>query len=185
MPQVKVDFTAINRPFENEYLTLINFSVDAQHLNDQQSAVACSQIIANFLLEYFQQEVYIGVQICASYNLRHSETNDVRLFTGSFNNTPNMMNSLSGDHFFPFRINTWPQLFLQFSDLDRAYNILHPQPEVDTKWEVESIESIIVNCQLVLPTYHPFLTEYQLNQALADQQHGRRRRRKHKTIILH
>lgn len=172
MPRIRVDFTGINRPYQNQYLVLINFTIDVQYLQTHQSAVYCSQLIQNYLLEQFQQEVMIGVQICASYLLSHTETNQQRTFTGSFNNTSNMSNVLSGDQFFPFRIANWQQQFLGYCELERASNILNHSTEVNTKWQFDSLLTIIVNCQLLLPTHHPFIQTHGLNVA----QNGHRRR---------
>lgn len=171
MPIIKGSATAINRPLDNQYLGIINFTIDTEFLQTHQNFIFCSQLIQNYLLEQFQQETMIGVQFTASYLLRHVDTGAKRLFTGSFFNTPNMSNVLSGDQFFPFRIATWQQYFLQYCNLERAANILN-QNEINTKWVFHKLHSIIVSCQLLVPTHHPFIHENRLNQAVS--QNGRR-----------
>lgn len=175
MPTVQVDFTGINKPPQNQYLTVINFAIKVQHLREQASSITCAQLIQNYLLEQFQQEVNISVEFSAKYTLKNIHNqNDVRTFTGSFQNSTNMSNSLSGDYFFPFRPTNWQQKFLTYSDLDRATNILTNAAEINTKWRLDQLLEVIVSCQLLLPAHHPFVIRNKLNSPKtgAKKRHG-------------
>lgn len=181
MPNIQVDFTAIHKILQNQqnqYLVIINFSITPQQLEQEQGAILCAQLIQNYLLEQFQQEVMIGVQVSASYYLKHLETQDRRLFTGSFFNTSAMSNVISGEQFFSFRVATWQNQFLQFCDVERASNILSNTAEANTKWAFDELKQIIFSCQMLLPAYHQFIHRNGLNNIQS------RRNKRHKSFVL-
>lgn len=182
--QVKVDFTAL--PFVRQtYLAFINFTIPVENCRDRAILSNCTNLIEEFLRREIQSSpvLSIGFQVTASFILKNSQTNQTRKFTGSFFNAASVSNSLTGEDFFPYRSETFHGQIQRYANPTEAARILNQTTQnLDTDWEVESILSVIVNVQSVLPTVHRFLRDNQLD-FLVDQ-NGRRRKRRHITTYL-
>lgn len=180
---VKVDLTAL--PFvEASYLVFINFTLSVQECEDRAILALCAQLIEEYLQRHvLTAGVSVGFQITASFKLTHSDTGETKLFTGSFFNTSSVMNSLSGNQFFPYRPESFRRHILNYANPQQAaQKLLQLAADLDTHWQFEQLVSIIINAQSVLPQGHPFVRLHRLDNIV--NRHGRRRTRAHVTTYL-
>lgn len=184
MPQIQVDFTAV--PQDGGFLTIINFTMDTIYIQTEQELTECCLIISNYIdgqFDHYQDN--ISLQVTASYYLRNTENDDRKLFTGSFFTTGNDFNVLSGQFFFPYRPETFLRELLLYANPERAANLLTNQG-LNTKWEFDVLDAVILNAQVKLPQQHNFIRLNKLDSVIgAANNHGSKRRRRHIRLTIH
>ena len=103
------------------------------------------------------EEKEVVYQICASYFLRHTETNQEIIWTGSFfarNNNPSRLLS-----FQVFNVNEFVDICFEATDnVDEKLR----STNFDTKWKYDRLISVIINIQAEVSRYHPILRERNL-----------------------
>lgn len=167
MTQLKVDETAFH--LNSGYLLVCNISIPYNQFNTPNLA----QKVYRFIEQEYRQSTPVLFEITGSYILRHVHTNDLRDWVGSF--SPRRSYSLVEKQ------NLEQDIFIdtltQFLNVDffirRASQIV-----TDSSWVVDSITTLIVNSQAILPRHSTTLTRRNILE-VAD---GRSRR--HVTFYL-
>jgi hypothetical protein len=163
---LKVDALSVptSSSAQTDYIIIYNINVPYVYFNNPTSAVNVLTQIKNVLVRDFlnNQVVY---EISASYQLRHTQTGELRLWTGSFNVRNNVRSRLTGFQLFD------PQTFVTLSqeDVEDAPDRLTQAATQDTKWVLHQIVSIIFNAQSKVPYNSALLFNFA--------HHGRRARR--------
>ena len=176
--QLKCDITLLpNSQDGTRAILLINFNLPKLVVEDRQVELPhrLGQIV-NFLTEHFATET-IYYQISSSYWIQKRDTGDIRRWVGSFFAKNTAAASISGAAFLEFHPGTFVQ---QGLDNLRGENI-HSALTVnflDSAWHFVDLISIVVNCQLVVPVNHPFVTRHDLGSV------RRRQRRMRRHIVL-
>jgi hypothetical protein len=148
--QIGIFITNINVP-EHEFINLNNIL----------------ERIRLLILSDYINVTNVQYQVCASYELRNSETGDVRQWTGSFNPTANESSALSifqtfGPNFKSAALNACSP-----DNIYRKLQLYH----VQTKWVFHKLNSIIICVQAGVSPNHPTL----LRRSLVRRRHGRSR----------
>lgn len=105
-------------------------------------------------------------QVCATYQLRNTETNDIRQWTGSFNPRGNQANTLSPFQRFTPQFNTVVNSAVSEDNVLRKLRLYH----TTTNWVFEKLTSFIINIQSEVQLNHPTL----LMKGLRVTHHGKR-----------
>ena len=175
MQDTKVDITSLDIEGQNNrvFLVCLNFNIPEDKQADPEQFQGLLSDISDFLRLHFLPHHQVTFQVTASYYLKNRNTDEERLWTGSF--FPGNRVSLSGPYFQIFNPQTFstklqrytlPQNVLQ----NLAWNHL------DTEWNFQGVASFIVNCQVSVGNDHEFLTAFDL--------HSNRRRRGRRHVIL-
>lgn len=175
---LRVDCTALYNVSRQNYLIIINVTYPLHIVTDEAAFRIGLIKTANYLTTTFGQTPSIRYQVNASFYLRHRESNDLRLFTGSFFLQGNKYLSLSGPVFINFDATTFPDSVLRTANLDHAKTIL-TWNDSDSIWAFHNIHAIIVSFQLSKAKDHPFLMLHHLHAPRRSQ-----RRRRHVTFNL-
>ena len=161
LQDIKVDQTVI--PSETVGIFITNFNIpDGELINIDDILERVERLI---LTDYLNIDPVL-FQVCATYQLRHVETNDLRQWTGSFNPRGNQVNTLC--HF--------QRLNRQFKNVVKTScseeNILRKLRfyHATTDWVFERLTSIIISVQSEIQFTHPTL----LRRNLTPSRHGKR-----------
>ena len=158
---LKVDCTSLNFDSEDihrrdELMVFYNVNIPAAIIINNQEKRAVLERVKNLLIRDFDQ-ADIVYQICASYFLRHTETNQEIIWTGSFfarNNNPSRLLS-----FQVFDPNQFVDICFEATenvDDKLRYN------NFDTKWKYDRLISVIINIQAEVSRDHPVLRKRNL-----------------------
>lgn len=109
----------------------------------------------------------IQYQVCSTYELRNTKTDDIRQWTGSFNPRGNQTSTLSP--FQTFNAN-FENIVRNSCSEDHVLSKLRFY-HVQTDWVFHRLTSVIINIQAVVNLTHPTL----LRRSLLARRHGRNR----------
>lgn len=160
---LKVDQTILQSGERGVFVTNINIpEYQLGNLNailDRARLLIVNDYVNVFPIEY---------QVCASYELRNTETGDLRQWTGSFNPRGNQSNVLNT--FEPFTP-SFKQIVSNACAPANIFQKLHLY-HVPTNWVFHKLTSIVISVQAVVHLNHPTL----LRRGILIRQHGRRKR---------
>jgi hypothetical protein len=171
----KVDITSLNlEDHENAtFLVCLNFNIPRDKQADAAQFQNLLSDISNFLQLNFLPDNQVTFQVTAAYYLKNRNTNEERLWVGSF--FPGNRISLSGTYFQIFNPHTFPQKIRQSTEQERVLQHL-AWNSLTTEWNFLSVASFIVNCQVVVEDNHGFLANHDLLTS------RNRRQRRHVTL---
>jgi hypothetical protein len=177
---LKVDCTALanDQNYRNQYLVVENINIPERYVYNLIEYEAVLNRIKNFLTVKFSRPNLLPVhfQLTAVYNLVHTVTNAVRVWTGSFFPRGNSIASLTT--FVAFE----PETFVNFVQRQTTREFIENKLKAnnqDSNWEFDSLISVIVNSQANVPLNCSLLTERELTTL----QNGRRKRI-HRSFVL-
>lgn len=178
MEDLRVDCTALYNVSRQNYLIIINVTYPLHIVSDEGAFRTGLIKTAGYLLTTFGHAPSIRYQVNASFYLKHQESNDLRLFTGSFFLKGNKYLSLSGPLFINFDAATFSDSVVRAANLERARTTL-TWNDNESIWAFHNIHSIIVSFQLSKAKDHPFLMLHHLTAPRRSQ-----RKRRHVTFNL-
>ena len=173
----KVDITSLNLEELNgrRYLVCLNFNIPEDKQADPALFEDLLSDISNFLTVNFLPNSQVTFQVTAAYYLKNRNTDEERLWTGSF--FPGNRVSLSGPYFQIFNPQTFSRKLQQYTlPLNVLQNLT--RNHLDTEWDFQGIASFIVNCQVAVTEDHEFLRTFDLRS-------NRRRRQRRHLILMH
>lgn len=172
------------------FLTLQDLKVDQTVLASDHSGILVSNInipeseftnleavierTKTFIISEYGSLSVIHFQVCATYELKHIESGDIRQWTGSFNPRGNQYNTLCQFQEFTPDFNRIVRQSCSTENVYRRLRFYH----VQTNWVFHKLTSFIISVQSRVPLNHP---------SIAQQQHGRNRRqrmRAHRSFYL-
>ena len=145
--ELKIDSTLIKTD-NLLYLLMLNFNFPITHVNDRPRFERLLDVTNQYLTDMFRGST-LKYKINASYHLRHSETGDVRLFTGSFFMDRIKIDktlSLSGSEFLTYDVQTFKQNVINCTNERHIRSVLL-WTDLSSKWVFDSVVSIIINVQ--------------------------------------
>jgi hypothetical protein len=171
----KVDITSldIEGNTDEPILVCLNFNIPEEKQADPAQFQDLLSDISDFLSLHFVPHHQVTFQVTAAYYLKNRNTEEERLWAGSF--FPGNRVSLSGPFFQIFN----PQTFsVKLQRYTLPQNVLQNLAwnHLDTEWNFLGIASFIVNCQVSVGNNHEFLTTFDL--------HSNRQRRQRRHVIL-
>ena len=173
----KVDITSLELEEHNSrrYLVCLNFNIPEDKQADPALFQDLLSDISDFLTLNFLPHHQVTFQVTAAYYLKNRNTNEERLWTGSF--FPGNRVSLSGPYFQIFDPQTFSRKLQQYTlPLNVLQNLTGNH--LDTEWAFQGIASFIVNCQVAVTENHEFLRTFDLRS-------NRRRRQRRHIILMH
>ena len=139
---LKVDQTAIPSQHGN-FAFITNINVPVRFLENEDTRRPLFERIKTFIDSEYTQSQDIQYQFTAAYELRHLQTNQIRLFHGSFHPSGNAQASIT--QFRPLGAD-FVNHALDNLTLDRIHLKLDLS-DLETVWAVHRIRSVIVNVQ--------------------------------------
>ena len=172
----KVDITSLDIQDGNRELSLLclNFSIPHHKQENPAQFQALVSDISEFLALHFLPDNRVTFQVTASYYLKNRNTEEERLWTGSF--FPGNRVSLSGLYFQIFNSQNFFQKLVGYTAQANVLGSLS-WTHLTTEWYFLSIASFIVNCQVTVNYNHEFLRTFNLHSS------RRRRQRRHVTLV--
>ena len=171
----KVDITSLDLEgnINDRILVCLNFNIPEDKQADPAQFENLLSDISNFLTAHFLPNNHVTFQVTAAYYLKNRNTDEERLWAGSF--FPGNRVSLSGPYFQIFSPQTFSRKLQQYT---LPQNVLQNLAwnHLDTEWTFLGVASFIVNCQVAVEENHEFLRIFDL--------HSNRRRRQRRHIIL-
>ena len=154
--ELKVDALCVplneNNP-RSDYIIIYNINIPIRYFLDPEEATRVLNRV-NVLLQTHFYNVQTSFQITASYQLRHTTTGELRIWTGSFNARNNAPAQLSGFELFDHT--TFVQVSLDhIEDLEDRLTLLE-----ETKWVLNQVISIIFNVQSKVKFNHATIGEF-------------------------
>ena len=172
--QLKLDVTTLS--LENNTVPVVlnfNIPVSVVEENIPQPFDEVLNNIAECIKNNFDGGAEVLFQVTASYYLVHVETEDRRLWTGSFYPGGNHSASLSGVIFQAF--NNSPSFVQRIKEFSLPQNIAAylKWGGEESKWTFDSLASIITSVQVQLPPDHEFLraNDLLINRARHQRRH--------------
>lgn len=179
--ELKIDVTSFACDNHRE-LVVANANLPLNIIRDNRELQGALQRLSDFLQNTFSNDS-VSFQVNASYYIRHTETDDVKFFAGSFLPQDNVDVSLSGEQFIRFRADTFTQTVSRYCNEDFARDKLTWKDKA-SNWEFHSLNSIIISCQVTVSNNHNFFL-YHLTSSTRHGNYGRRKTfRKQKTFAL-
>lgn len=170
----KVDITRVAIEGTNSHLALLNFNVPADHPNFDN----CLLNIQTFLERHFPPpQPRLTYQVTASYYLRKPDTEEERVWTGSFVAGSEQNCSLSGRLFLVYNRATFLRTVRQ-SVLPENVEDCLSWKDVDTEWQFSHVSSFIVCFQARINVTHPFFLRF----GMLPDTSGRSERRHHTLV---
>lgn len=166
---LKVDQTVLAS--DNSGILVSNINIPEREFVNLEAVIA--RVNAFIISEYGSLGV-IHFQVCATYELKHIETGDIRQWTGSFNPRGNQYNTLCQFQEFSPRFSAIVRQSCSDENVYRRLRFYH----VQTNWVFHRLTSFIISVQSRVPLNHPSLLQHQ---------HGRGRRqrgRSHRSFYL-
>jgi len=145
---LKVDETAIPEE-QGDLIFLANVNVPARYLDHAETRQTFERV-RDFIVSEYNNIDNIQYQFTAAYELRHTETGRIRLFTGSFHPAGNASATITG-----FR--TLGADFVDHALQHLTLRNIHAKLDffdLETKWVVHRIRSVIVNVQAIVERGH-------------------------------
>ena len=170
----KLDVTTLDAGEHEMYMLMLNFNIPKSVVEEDQpfSLEEATEDVALFVDNQFLLEP-VFYQVTASYYLRHRQSGDERLFTGSFCPKANHTTSLSGPVFRLLRGATFSQEVRQFTTPQNILDCLDWPEDDESDWSFLSLASVILNCQVKLSWHNRFIRRHNLLSARGNR-HGRR-----------
>jgi len=158
---LKVDSTCdFLRGEKKEVLIIYNINIPIYIVNHREELQNVLERIKNLLYNEFYENT-VTFQITASYLLKHTETGQIRAWTGSFFVKNNTLAKLSP--FLLFEKDSFiRKSLIEIQDINNKLKLQN----VDTKWRFERLESIIFNVQCKVNTNHHIIKYRQLCNGL-------------------
>ena len=149
---LKVDCTSLtiekSDEEDDQFMIIYNVNIPAEIVNNDIERQAVLERVKNLLVHDFRGENVV-YQICAAYYLKHIDTNEEIVWSGSFfakNNNPSRLLGF--------------QVFDATEFVDICYDATENVDEklrnnnFDTKWQYDRLISVIVNIQAEVPADH-------------------------------
>jgi len=176
---LKVDATAVSSE-NNTFVLIYNFNIPERYFSeredDQDSERALRQVLERVrqcIVDEYSNISDIYYQFTATYHLVHIETGETRFFCGNFFPRGNTAASLTD-----FRLFVPDFVPFALQRLVRRRIVAHLRwADLHSKWQFESLASVIVNVQAVIPSDHNVFNRRRLYAA-------RQRRRAHTVFEL-
>jgi hypothetical protein len=172
--QLKCDITLLpNSQDGTRSILLLNFNLPKVVVEDRQVELPqrLGQIV-NFLRDNFASET-IYYQLSSSYWIQKRNTEDIRRWVGSFFAKNTAAASISGATFIEFDPRTFVREGLDNLRGEHIRSVLTIN-FLDSAWHFVDLISVVVNCQLVVPVNHPFITRHELGSVRRHQRRVRR-----------
>ena len=172
----KVDITSLDLTDQHNrhvFLLCLNFNIPHQKQADPAQFQTLLSDISEFLTRNFLPDNQVTFQVTAAYYLKNRNTEEERLWTGSF--FPGNRVSLSGPYFQIFNPQNFSQKLRDYTS-QRSVQQNLVWNHLPTEWNFLSVASFIVNCQVTVDQNHEFPRAYNL--------HANRRRRDRRHVIL-
>jgi hypothetical protein len=166
--ELKVDALSVplTDSLRTDYIIIYNINIPIEYFNNAEEGYQVLNKVRNLLLRDFYDSV-VSYQITASYQLRNTQTGELRTWTGSFNARNNAPAQLSG--FEIFDNDTFIETSLDhIEDVDNRLTTFE-----ETKWVLNQIISIIFSVQSKVKYNSQILNKFP--------HHGRR---SHQTFAL-
>lgn len=169
--QLKVDQSAI--PYQDQYLLLTHVNIPEDLLfNDIENTL---NRVQTFIVQEYNAIDNVLYQVCATYELKNTKTNAIKVWTGSFNPRNNALNAL----------NDFTKFDASFKRVVRE--TCHPDTifarfrsmQGETSWVFQRIISFFFSFQAILDNQHPTLRHRRLLVY-----HGEKVNRKRNTFHL-
>lgn len=160
---LKVDQTVITS--ENNGIFVTNINIPESELNNLDTVLERARLL---IINDYTNIENIQFQVCATYELRNTQTGDLRHWSGSFNPRGNQSNALSQFQRFGPNFKTIVKDASSPDNVLRKLRFHHAQ----TNWVFSRLTSIIISVQSEINLTHPTL----IRRSLLFQRHGRRQR---------
>jgi len=157
----KLDAAAVYDPRQpHQRVVVYNFNVPLARLRNLETFEFIRQVlVTDFPPEAVGVVVSPYFQLSAVYTLVNVETNQERIWVGSFNPRGRDLAQLTPFQRFDFA--AFPQYALDHSDPDYAANKLSTFVNgQDSVWRFQSLVSIVVSHQVTLHLNHPFFVRH-------------------------
>jgi hypothetical protein len=155
--ELKVDAVSLplDDPQKYYFIIIYNVNIPMEIIASLEQTVPVLERVRDLLVRDFPSSE-VGYQITASYNLVHTVTGARRVWTGSFSVRYNAPAQVSG--FEEFDSETFVATSIDLiADVEHSLN----RPDaVASNWKVESIISIIFNCQSKVDKFSPVLRSF-------------------------
>lgn len=151
---IKVDQTCLPIGNSGDIVFISNINIPESYLESPELPSLITRI-RDFILNDYSTIQNVSFQVCASYNLVHSETGAIRYFHGSFMPGANRANSLLDfRHFGPEFVN-------QLTDTCKRdiCEFVLKNVNLETSYVFHSLVSIIVSVQAKVKITHPKLMQ--------------------------
>ena len=170
---LKVDQTVIH--YGDTFILVSNINIPESYFLQLENVLDRTVDFIN--LDYLADRQTIQYQVCATYDLRNSITQEIRHWSGSFNPKGNRHNILCDfQHFDP---GTFRHQIQRACSPDNIYNRLRFF-HVQTAWVFDKITSVIICLQGSIGVNHPTIER----RGLLDVRNARRHNRIHLTFYL-
>jgi hypothetical protein len=177
--QLKCDSTVLqNSQDGTRVILLLNFNLPKAVVEEREEELPRRLTeIKQFLTQNLPPPLQVYYQMSASYWLQHRISQDRQRWVGSFFARDTRAASLTGPIFLDFSPATFVEQGLESlreTNIDRSLTVNF----LDSAWHFVDLISVIVNCQILVPVNHPFITQHGFLQ-----QNTARRRRRHHTFF--
>ena len=143
----------------NERVIVYNFNIPAALTQDPATfQTILTQLESDFPAQSAGTVTPCYFQLTAVYTIVHSQTNEERLWLGSFNPRARELSQVTA--FRPFEARTFIEYCLTNTQPDRVYNKLALVGGRDSDWVFGAIKSIVVTVQCVVTLQHIVFTNY-------------------------
>lgn len=169
LQDLKVDQTVLAS--ENAGILVSNINIPESEFNNLDAVIERTK---NYILQTYTNIQQTQYQVCATYELKHIETGDIRQWTGSFNPRGNQYNTLCQFQLFTPQYSERVRQACSEQNVYRRLRFYH----VQTSWVFHKLTSFIISVQSPVSLLDP---------AIALQYggiHRRRRGRMHRSFYL-
>lgn len=143
---LKVDQTVI--PSEDRGIFVTNINIPESEFENLDNVL---ERVEQFILNDYVNIDRIHFQVCATYELRNTQTGDERQWCGSFNPRGNQSNTLSQFQLFDPNFQTIVKNASSPENVNRRLKFYH----VQTNWVFHKLTSIIISIQAEVNYTHP------------------------------
>lgn len=152
--ELKVDQTAF--PIEEHFLLVSNINIPEPRLHTDFDDIL-TRIHAFIVKDYINVD-NLQFQVCATYELRNTINDTIKLWTGNFNPKGNQLNALNQFHTFS------PQFKETVKNACSTDNIYQKLTlfNVDTNWTFHQLVSIYITVQGIVYSHHPTILQKNL-----------------------
>ena len=170
----KLDVTTLDAGEHEMYMLMLNFNIPRSVVEEDQPFTleeALGDVVLFLDREFSPEPIYY--QVTASYYLRHRQSGDERLFTGSFCPKAAHATSLSGPVFRLFEGDTFSRDVRRYTTPQNILDCLDWPEDDESDWSFLSLTSVILNCQVKLSWHNQYIRRKNLLSARGNR-HGRR-----------
>lgn len=151
--ELKVNQTAL--PIGTDCLLVSNINIPEAYLQDIDPIL---NRVQTFIVQDYINTPNVHFQVCATYDLRHSQTGAIKTWTGSFNPRGNELNALNGFQLYSANFQNVVREACSDDNIYRKLRLFH----VDTHWVFDRLVSVYINIQAIVPNNHPTIGRRQL-----------------------